>query len=89
MTELLFTSSYERLFCPIVVWVFVGNRAFLEGDKQDITKVAFLVQASLLSSCYMLQPQTCTVNWPDFPIFQGINVGWALFESESWNREGK
>lgn len=84
MTMLLFTNSYELLFCPIVVWVSVGNRAFLEGDKQDITKVAFLVQAALLlSSCYVLQPQTCTTNWPDFPIFQGINVGRDLFESES------
>lgn len=42
MTKLLFTSSYELLFGPIVVRVSVSNRAFLEGDKQDITKVAFL-----------------------------------------------
>lgn len=84
MTTLLFTDSYELLFCPIVVWVLVGNRAFLEGDKQDITKVAFLVQAALLlSSCYVLQPQTCAINWPNFPIFQEINVGRALFENVS------
>lgn len=52
MTMLLFTNSHELLFCSIVVRVWVGDSAFLEADKQDITKVAFLVQATLSqSSC--------------------------------------
>lgn len=50
MTMLLFTNSHELLFCSIVVRVWVGDSAFLEADKQDITKVAFLVQATLSQS---------------------------------------
>lgn len=84
MTMLLFKNSHELLFCSIVVRVWVGDSAFLEADKQDITKVAFLVQATLSqSSCEVLQPQTWATNWPDFPIFQGVNVDLAVIESES------
>lgn len=56
----------------------MGNSGPLEADKQEITKVAFLVQAALShGSCYV-SPQTSAISWPDFPIFQGINVGPSL-----------
>lgn len=80
MTKLLFTNSHGLLFGSIAVRVLAGNRASLEADKQDITQVTSSVQVTLSrkSRC-VLQPQTWAIDRPDFPIFQGVKVGPALF----------